>query len=220
MDYSLSFEGNIPSYTFNSTSKNVLNWIEENHDTIDLAKDPNSYEMTNLFLFGAKYLHEGKNVDVDTLTKMWDIRSNDFERCNISSNNIVYLICQDSYESVISGKPMVNDENSHHALRKMAGLCLYLKQQQRDTGEVSYNNPQELLQLLKCSSSLKTFHPELFDKYAFKESLNVLCKLQLQNELPDEIAQSITDSRQQLFEPKPKLKLDNTNKDVSDKEIY
>ena len=60
MDYSYSFQDNIPSSAFNSTSKNVLNWIEENRDAFDWAKDPNAYEMTNLFLFGAKYLMKEK----------------------------------------------------------------------------------------------------------------------------------------------------------------
>lgn len=76
---------------------------------------------------------------------------------------------------MISGKLMVNDENSHHALRKMAGLGLFFKQQQRDNGTISYNNPQELLQLLQCSHSLKTFHPELFDRYAFKKKILMFC---------------------------------------------
>ncbi len=91
MDYSYNFQDNIPSSTFNFTSKNVLNWIKENHDTFNWAKDPNAYEMVNLFLFGAKYYHEGKYIDIDPLRKMWDIRSKDFERCNISKNNFVYL---------------------------------------------------------------------------------------------------------------------------------
>lgn len=205
MDYSYSFQDNIPSSSFNSTSKNVLNWIEENHDAFDWAKDPNTYEMTNLFLFGAKYSHEGKDVDIDTLTKMWNIRSKDFEGCNISESNFVYAICQDSYQSILARKPLVNDENSHHALRKMAGLGLYLKQQQRDTGTISYNNPQELLQLLQCSSSLKTFHPNLFDKYAFKENLNALCRLQLQQELPSEISHSIKDAQSQIYNKEAKI---------------
>lgn len=200
MDYSYSFQDNIPTSTFNTTSKNVLNWIEDNRNNFDWAKDPNSYEMVNLFLFGAKYSHEGKNIDIDTLTKMWNIRSKDFERCNINENNFVYSICKDSYQSAKAGKPMVNDENSHHALRKMAGLGLYLKQQQRDTNNISYNNPQELLQLLECSKSLKTFHPDLFEKYAFKENINTLCKLQLQNELPNEINDAIKNAQNNIFE--------------------
>ena len=199
MDYSYSFESNIPYATFNSTSKNVLNWIEENRDNFDWAKDPNAYEMVNLFLFGSKYSQEGKEIDTETLTRMWDIRSKDFEGCNIGTNNFVYRICQASYDSAISGKAMVNDENSHHALRKMAGLGLYLKQQQRDNGEISYNNSQELLQLLQCSSSLKTFHPELFDRYAFTDNIKTLCKLQLQNELPSEIVQSIKEAQDRIF---------------------
>ena len=212
MDYSYSFQDNIPSSTFNTTSKNVLNWIEENRDSFDWAKDPNAYEMTNLFLFGAKYSHEGKDVDIDYLTKMWNIRSRDFERCNIGENNFVYAICHDSYQSALSGKAMVNDENSHHALRKMAGLGLYLKQQQRDTGKVSFNNPQELLQLLQCSSSLKTFHPELFDKYAFEDNINVLCDLQLKHELPSEISQCIHDAKNQIYNRTTKAELNQDSK--------
>ena len=212
MDYSYSFQDNIPSSAFNSTSKNVLNWIEENRDAFDWAKDPNAYEMTNLFLFGAKYSHEGKDVDINSLRKMWDIRSRDFERCNISSNNFVYAICEDTYKSAITGKPLVNDENSHHALRKMAGLGLYLKQQQRDTGEISYNNPQELLQFLQCSSSLKTFHPDLFDKYAFSENINVLCNLQSQHKLPNEISQSIQDAQNQIYDRSTNVEFDKDSK--------
>ena len=79
---------------------------------------------------------EGKQIDTDTLSEMWQIRSQDFANCNISENNFVYQICKDSYESVMSGRSLVNDQNSHHALRKMAGLGLYLKQQQRDRGKM------------------------------------------------------------------------------------
>lgn len=199
MDYSNGFQDNIPYSVFNSTSQNIKNWIEENRDKFDWAKDPNAYEMTNLFLFGAKYGHEGKSIDLDSLTRIWDIRSKDFERCNISTSNFVYAICQDSYEAAMSGGLIVNDENSHHSLRKMAGIGLYLKQLQRDTGNISYNNPQELLQLLQCSMSLKTFHPDLFERYAFGENINALCRLQLENELPTEVVDDIKHLQAQIF---------------------
>ena len=143
---------------------------------------------------------------------MWEIRSKDFEGCNISQNNFVYKICHDAYESILSGKPLVNDENSHHALRKMAGLGLYLKQQQRDNGEISYNNPQELLQLLQCSKSLKTFHPELFDKYAFKENINALCDLQLKQSLPEEISNAIRAAQSDVFKNISEQRINNDNK--------
>ena len=214
MDYSYSFQDNIPSSTFNTTSKNVLNWIEENRDSFDWAKDPNAYEMTNLFLFGAKYSHEGKDVNIDTLTKMWNIRSHDFERCNISEINFVYAICQDCYQAALTGRAIVNDENSHHALRKMAGLGLYLKQQQRDTKEVSFNNPQELLQLLQCSSSLKTFHPDLFDRYAFEDNINLLCNLQLQHDIPNELSQAIQDVKNQIYDRTPKFEPEQDLKSI------
>ena len=78
---------------------------------------------------------EGERIDTETLREMWEIRSQDFASCNISENNFVYQICKDSYEAAMSGRILVNDQNSHHALRKMAGIGLYLKQQQRDRGK-------------------------------------------------------------------------------------
>lgn len=191
MNYSYNFQDNIPAQYFNSTSKNILKWIQENRDIRDWAKDPNAYEMVNLFLFGAKYSREGKNIDVDSLTQIWDIRSKDFDRCNVSKNSFIYTICQDSYNAAISGKSLVNDEFSHSALRKMAGIGLFLKQQHRDSGVISYNNPQELMQLLEHSNTLKVLHPKLFERYAFQKNLDVLCKLQLSQDLPQEISDSI-----------------------------
>ena len=72
----------------------------------------------------------------------------------------------------MSGRILVNDQNSHHALRKMAGIGLYLKQQQRDRGKVVYDNPMELLELLSSSKSLKVFHPDLYERYAFEQNLS------------------------------------------------
>lgn len=194
----MNFQDNIQSFTFNSTTENVLNWIEENRDKFDWAKDPNAYEIVNLFLFGGKYAQEGIEIDLKTLSKMWQIRSKDFEGCNIGPNHFVYAICSDAYQSAVSGKAMVNDENSHHALRKMAGIGLYLKQQQRDNGQISYNNPQELLSLLGCSKTLQSFHPGLFEKYAFGKNLDVLCNLQLSHNLKPEVSDAIKKAQQQL----------------------
>ena len=154
--------------------------------------------MTNVFLFAGKYLEEGEDIDLEEVQKMWDLRSKDFENCNISQSNFIYQICERAYESAISRHSLVNDEASHSALRKMAGIGLYLMQQQRDNGEIYYNNSQELLQLLQCQSSLKTFHPELFDRYAFTENIKALCKLQLQNELPSETVEAIKEAQDRI----------------------
>ena len=217
MEYSGTFQDNLPHSTFNSTTLNTLNWIKENREKFDWAKDPNAYEMTNQFLFGSKYLAEGKDVNIDTINEMWKIRSVDFKHCKIRNRNFVYQICKDSYESCISKKPLVNDENSHHALRKMAGLGLYLKQQKRNSQEISFNNPNELLELIQCSSSLKTFHPDLYDKYNFEKNIDVLCKLQLQNELEESTIETITNARDRLLHPK---QFKQTNKSITnDSEI-
>lgn len=184
-----NLEGNIYPEIFNEQASRILDWIRENPNT-----DPNAYEMTNLFLLGAKYAHEGFDINVDTLTKMWNIRSGNFEQVGISKDNFVYRICEDSYKSVVEDKPLVNDEASHHALRKMAAIGLWLKQQQRDGETLHYDNTQELLQLVEASRTLKGVHPELFDKYKFMDNLNVLSRLQPENVLSGRIS----DAMQQL----------------------
>ena len=102
----------------------------------------------------------------------------------------------------------------------MAGLGLFLKQQQRDNNEVSYNNPQELLYFLQCSKSLKTFHPDLFSKYAFKENIDVLCRLQLENDLPVEISDLIQSAQNQLSNDNNQIQYNNMiKKSESQQEI-
>lgn len=178
---------NILPEEFNSRAEGVLNWINENRSSFDWAKDPNSYEMINLFLLGSKYSNEGHNIDKSILKQIWEIRKQDFEPIGISSNNFIYRICEDSYQSSQDGKPLVNDEASHHALRKMAGIGLYLSQQKRDNKEIQYNNPTELIELLETSRTLKGIHPELFEKYQFDKNLQTLVRLQPENALSDKI---------------------------------
>lgn len=198
MDFDKNFSDNIPHEVFDFSSKNILNWIKENRDKYDWAKDPNAYEMTNLFLFAAKYRGQGKQIDTSTINEIWEIRRQDFERCNISENNFVYRIVQDSHESAMSGKPLVIDSQSHHALRKMAGIGLYLYQQKRDNKQVSYDNPQELLELLSSAKTLNMLHPELFERYAFLSNINKLCELQLSQDLPQELQDSVKDAQAEL----------------------
>lgn len=202
MEYSYQFQDNISAVTYNDRLQGTLNWIKENREKEEWAKDPNAYEMTNLFLFGAKYGQEKKEINKDAIQQMWELRSQDFEHCNISENNFVYQICKDSYEAAMKGKALVNDENSHHALRKMAGLGLYFKQQKRDNNEIQYNNPDELMSLLDASSTLKTFHPELFEKYQFSNNINKIIQLQLQQELPEQTRNQIESMQKGLFEEK------------------
>ena len=200
MNYSPYSQDYIPADLFNIASKNILEWIQNNRDSIEWAKDPNAHEMVNLFLFGAKYSYEGIDIDTKTLTQIWNIRSKDFKNCNVSENNFIYSICQDAYHAAINGERIVNDEDSHDALRSMARIGLYLKQQQRDSGEVSYNNPSELSRLLSSSKTLKDFHPDLFEKYAFGKNLDVLCRLQLSQEITPQQAKDIKQYQQELYE--------------------
>lgn len=198
MEYNMTFQDNIPERDFNSRAQGTLNWIKENRDKFDWAKDPNAYEMTNFFLFGAKYASEGQDIDTQSLEEMWKIRSQDFANCGIGENNFVYGICEDSFNAAKSGRALVNDENSHHALRKMAGIGLYLKQQQRDGHEIKYDNLSEFQVLLETSRTLKGVHPDLFEKYKFGENIEVLYGL-LEKKLDEQSKKTILDAKQELL---------------------
>ena len=57
-----NFVDNIRASEFNERAKGIADWIEENKDN-EWAKDPNAYEMTNVFLFAGKYASEGKDIN-------------------------------------------------------------------------------------------------------------------------------------------------------------
>lgn len=178
MKYNRNFQDNIPAEMFNQTANGITKWIEENRELHDWAKDPNAYEMANVFLFAGKYAEEGNSIDKENLKRMWQLRSQDFEHCGIGRNHFVYQICEQAYQSAISGKALVNDEYSHSALRKMAGVGLYVMQQKRDN-VLDYNNLHELIDLIENSRMLKQKHPGLYDVLQFDKNLRVLYDLQI-----------------------------------------
>jgi len=198
MEYNINFQDNIMAFAFNDRAQGILNWIKENREKEEWAKDPNAYEMTNVFLLAAKYRQEREDINTESLKEMWEIRSQDFQRCGISQQSFIYRICEDSYLAAMEGRALVNDENSHHALRKMAGIGLWLKQQQRDGQQVQYNNPAELLQLIESSKTLKTFHPDLYDGYKFWENIETIMKLQLQQNIPSELKETLQQAQEGL----------------------
>lgn len=178
MEYSRNFVDNIRASEFNERAKGIADWIEENKDK-EWAKDPNAYEMTNVFLFAGKYASEGKDINLETIERIWNLRKGDFEGCDIQENNFIYQICEQSYKSAMSKRALVTDENSHSALRKMAGIGLYLMQQKREKGQdIDYNNFGELMNLIEDAKSLKQGYPMLESKLKFGNNLNMLYKIQ------------------------------------------
>lgn len=184
---------NIFPEQFNKRAEGIVEWIKDNREKEEWAKDPNAFEMTNVFLLGAKYAQEGVDVNKETLKQMWDIRSQDFARCGVSENNFVYQICKDSYEASQKGRALVNDEGSHIALTEMADIGLFLNKQKARDEKVEFNNPEQLLRLLEGARTLKGVHPELFEKYGFKQNLQSIARLQLErdNSLADRIEKAM-----------------------------
>lgn len=186
-----NLQQNIYEEEFNDRAKGIVGWIKENRGKEEWTLAPNAFEMTNVFLLGAKYASEGVDIDKETLKEMWDIRSGDFARCGISENNFVYKICEDSYNASQEGRALVNDEASHHALRSMADIGLFLNRQKYKRQKVEFNNPHKLLELAEASRTLKGIHPELFERYGFKENLKTLEKLQPENGLSNRIKKAM-----------------------------
>lgn len=179
MEYSRNFADNIQVSDFNQRVQGIANWIQENREKEEWAKDPNAYEMTNVFLFAGKYASEGIDIDLEAVERIWNLRKGDFERCGIQSNNFIYQICEQSYKAAISRRTLVNDESSHSALRKMAGIGLYLMQQKRDKGQdIDYNNFGELVDLIEDAKELKQRHPILHSELKFENNLNMLYRIQ------------------------------------------
>lgn len=169
----------------------IVNWIKENREKEEWAKDPNAYEMTNVFLLGAKYASEGVEVNTETLKEMWEIRSQDFARCGVREGSTVYGICEDAYKASQQGRALVNDEASHHALRKMAGIGWFLCQQKTREGKIEYNNPNEFLELVEASRTLKGVHPELYERYGFARNLEIINEILPENALSGRIQKAM-----------------------------
>lgn len=173
---------NIYPEQFNERSKGIVGWIKDNREKEEWAKDPNAFEMANVFLLGAKYGQEGVDVDKETLKEMWEIRNGDFARCGVSENNFVYKICEEAYRASQKGRALVNDEASHTALTEMADIGLFLNKQKARGEKVEFNNPDQLMRLLEGARTLKGVHPELFERYGFEQNLQTIARLQLEKE--------------------------------------
>ncbi len=208
-----NLQDNIRKEEYNDRTKGILQWIKENRDKADWAKDPNAYEMVNVFLLGAKYRQEGEKIDTKVLEEMWSIRSKDFEHAGVPNQSFVYRICEDAYQSAKSGKALINDEASHHALRKMAGIGLYCSQQKRDGKKIEYNNPGELLELIETARTLKGVHPDLYEKYQFQTNLERLCELQPENGLQNRIQEAMESLEQRREDTKDEIEKNEIEKD-------
>lgn len=210
-----NLQQNIYQEEFNDRAKGIVDWIKENRGKEEWTLDPNAFEMTNVFLLGAKYASEGAEIDKGILQEMWNIRSGDFARCGVSENNFVYRICKDSYEASQEGRALVNDEASHHALRSMADIGLFLNRQKYKGQKVEFNNPRQLLELAEASRTLKGVHPELFERYGFKENLQALMRIQPENALSGRI-QNVMD---EMFEERvAEGKTESVKVDILEKE--
>ncbi len=163
----------ISEFDINVRIAGIAGWIKGNRNT-----DPNAFEMVNLFLFAGKYASEGSRIDKGSLTELWNMRSEDFSKCNIDKNHFVYKIAEITYQSAMEGNSLVNNAESHIALRRMAGVGLFLMQQKRDMGSINYNNYGEMMELLKSASILKETNPDVFESASVGQFTELLVSLQ------------------------------------------
>lgn len=57
----------------------------------------------------------------------------------------------------------------------------------------------------------KVFHPDLYEKYAFEANIDVLCRLQLSRDLPEQFEEEIKSAQAMLKESVTKIMLSLTN---------
>lgn len=174
INYSKPFKDSIQSQIFNQEAKKVLDWIKINRERYDWAKIPNAYELVNLFLFAAKYRQEDKDINLDILKELWDLRKVDLEEASINKSNFVYMICEDSYNSLIKAKPLVNDQKAHYILRELADIGLNFNQQKNRNEKLYYNNTERIRELSEFSKILLSTYPELYKKYNIEENINII----------------------------------------------
>ena len=182
---------NIYPEQFNETSKGILDWTKEFREKEEWAKDPNVFQMTNIFLLGAKYAEEGFDINKETLKELWDIRSKDFARCGVGEGSFVYGICEDAYKASQEEKAWVNDVDSHCALRTMADIGLVLYRQHYKGEEMKFDNAAQLYELIEDSRTLKTLHPDLYERYGFERNLEHFQNLQPENALSGKIQKAM-----------------------------
>lgn len=54
------------------------------------------------------------------------------------------------------------------------------------------------MELLSSAKTLNMLHPELFERYAFLSNINKLCELQLSQDLPQELQDSVKEVQAEL----------------------
>lgn len=65
-----------------------------------------------------------------------------------------------------------------------------------------YNNPNELLELIEASRTLKGVHPDLYEKYQFQTNLERLCEIQPENNLQSKIQEAMNNLEQKTEKSK------------------
>ena len=124
---------------FASNLSRVIAWIIDNPDT-----DPNAYEMCALYLKAAEFHGDITEEVRENLAFMDRVRMQDFKnRLDVSVDHPLFDLIADLYDNAIKGVVITQDPVAKEAICKIAGIFLYIVQEQRKNPSFCYDNSVE-----------------------------------------------------------------------------
>lgn len=121
----------------------VIAWIIDNPDT-----DPNAYEMCSLYLRAAEFHGVLPQEVRDDLAFMDRVRMQDYKkRLDVSVDHPLFELTAILYDNAVKGVVITDDPIAKEAICKIAGIFLYIVQEQRKNSLFCYSNKSEFREL-------------------------------------------------------------------------
>lgn len=149
----------------------VIAWIIDNPDT-----DPNAYEMCKLYLKAAEFRGNLTYEIISNLAFMHRVRMQDFEnRLDVSLDHPLFELIATLYDNAVNGVVITEDPIAKEAICKIAGIFLYIVQEQRKNPGFSYSNHAEFRYL-----SVKVEYCEIMDIFLPHECEEMFAEIESQ----------------------------------------
>lgn len=149
----------------------VIAWIIDNPDT-----DPNAYEMCSLYLKAAEFRGSITEEIRENLAFMDRVRMQDFKnRLDVSLDHPLFELIATLYDNAVNGVVITEDPIAKEAICKIAGIFLYIVQEQRKNPGFSYSNQAEFRYL-----SAKVEYCEIMDIFLPHECEEMFAEIESQ----------------------------------------
>lgn len=151
---------------FASDLNRVVNWIIDNPDT-----DPNAFEMCKMYLNAADlFCGNLPNGVKDDLVFVDRVRMKDYkERLGLWVEHPLFSLIATLFDNAMEGVVISEDACAKEIICRIAGIFLYIIQQQRIDPDFHYSNQDEFWQLkaniMHCDMEFHKFPQECIEMY-------------------------------------------------------